>query len=335
MMPPTAIRRPVTITVWLLMSTVCLVLSPLLLGLAWFCSTVSGRPQPVIFARLVIAYFALELAALLACGALWLASGGGVLMGSETFQRLHYRLLRWVVHSFAGRWCALLEIDVAEGESPEATRALQAAGPLLFFSRHAGPGDTVVLIDLLLTRFDRLPSVVFKQSIVIDPCVDLIGHRLPHAILNTAEPERCEARIEEVAMGLRDRGVLLLFPEGGNFTAERRRLAIGKLCRKGRSSEAQEAEGMTHVLPPRSTGVLAALRGNPDADVIFAAHTGLGLAAFPRELWRAAPIGRTLKTRMWLWPAADHPEAPEEQSAWIYNCWKQIDEWVEEQGKEP
>ena len=334
-MPPTAIRRPVTITVWLLMSTVCLVLSPLLLGLAWFCSTVSGRPQPVIFARLVIAYFALELAALLACGALWLASGGGVLMGSETFQRLHYRLLRWVVHSFAGRWCALLEIDVAEGESPEATRALQAAGPLLFFSRHAGPGDTVVLIDLLLTRFDRLPSVVFKESIVIDPCVDLIGHRLPHAILNTAEPERCEARIEEVAMGLRDRGVLLLFPEGGNFTAERRRLAIGKLWRKGRRNEAQEAEGMTHVLPPRSTGVLAALRGNPDADVIFAAHTGLGLAAFPRELWRAAPIGRTLKTRMWLWPAADHPEGPEEQSAWIYNCWKQIDEWIEEQGKEP
>jgi 1-acyl-sn-glycerol-3-phosphate acyltransferase len=335
MMPPTAIRRPVTITAWLLMSTVCLVLSPLLLGLAWFYSTVSGRPQPLIFARLVIAYFALELAALLACGALWLASGGGLLMGSQTFQRLHYRLLRWFVHSFAGRWCALLEIDVPEGESPEATRALQADRPLLFFSRHAGPGDTVVLIDLLLTRFDRLPSVVFKQSIVIDPCVDLIGHRLPHAILNTTEPERCEARIEEVAMGLRDRGVLLLFPEGGNFTAERRRLAIGKLWRKGRRSEAQEAENMTHVLPPRSTGVLAALRGNPDADVIFAAHTGLGLAAFPRELWRAAPIGRTLKTRMWLWPAADHPEEPEAQSAWIYNCWKQIDEWIEEQGNEP
>jgi len=335
MMPPTAIRRPVTITVWLLMSTVCLVLSPLLLGLAWFYSTVSGRPQPWIFARLVIAYFALELAALLACGALWLASGGGVLMGSETFQRLHYRLLRLFVHSFAGCWCALLEIEVAEGESPEATRALRADRPLLFFSRHAGPGDTIFLIDLLLTRFDRLPSVVFKQSIVIDPCVDLIGHRLPHAILNTAEPERCEARIEEVAMGLRDRGVLLLFPEGGNFTAERRRLAIGKLWRKGRRSEAQEAESMTHVLPPRSTGALAALRGNPDADVIFAAHTGLGLAAFPRELWRAAPIGRTLKTRMWLWPAADHPEEPQEQSAWIYNCWKQIDEWVEEQGNEP
>jgi hypothetical protein len=152
MMPPTAIRRPVTITAWLLMSTVCLVLSPLLLGLAWLYSTVGGRPQPLIFARLVIAYFALELAALLACGALWLASGGGLLMGSRPFQRLHYRLLRWFVHSFAGRWCALLEIDVPEGESPEATRALQADRPLLLFSRHAGPGDTVVLIDLLLTR---------------------------------------------------------------------------------------------------------------------------------------------------------------------------------------
>jgi len=125
MMPPTAIRRPVTITAWLLMSTVCLVLSPLLLGLAWLYSTVSRRPQPLIFARLVIAYFALELTALLACGALWLASGGGLLIGSRPFQRLHYRLLRWFVHSFARRWCALLEIDVPEAESPEAARALQ------------------------------------------------------------------------------------------------------------------------------------------------------------------------------------------------------------------
>jgi 1-acyl-sn-glycerol-3-phosphate acyltransferase len=333
-MLPTPIRRPLTITAWLVMSTACLLLSPLLLVLAWLCSIVSRKPQPLIFARLVIVYFGLELATLVACGGLWVASIAGLLMRTAPFQRMHYRLLRWFVHRFAQRWCALLEISVAEGPSPEAVRALEADAPLLFFSRHAGPGDTVVLVDLLLTRFDRLPSVVFKETIAIDPSVDLIGHRLPHAILDTAKPDECEARIEEVASELHDRGVLLLFPEGGNFTPERRRRAIRKLWSKDRRREAAQAEHMTHVLPPRPTGALAALRGNPGAGVIFAAHTGLGLAAFPRQLWRAAPFGRTLQTRMWLWPAADRPTDPDEQEAWIYDCWRLIDQWVEDQGTE-
>ncbi len=96
--------------------------------------------------------------------------------------------------------------------------------------------------------------------------------------------------------------------------------------------EADKAEAMEHVMPPRPSGALAALRGSPNADVVFAAHSGLGLAAFPRELWRAPPIGRTLKTRMWLWPAADRPTDPDEQVEWIYECWRQIDEWVSAQG---
>jgi 1-acyl-sn-glycerol-3-phosphate acyltransferase len=334
-MPPAAVRRPITVTVWLVMSIVCLALSPLLLALAALASAVTGRPQALIFARLVVAYFALELATLIACGALWLASCGGLLMGTQPFQRLHYRLLRWFVHGFASRWLALLDIDVPAQEPTEATRALESDRPLLFFSRHAGPGDTILLIDRLLTRFDRFPSVVFKQSVAIDPCVDLIGHRLPHAVLDTSDQQECEALIEKVANGLGSRGVLLLFPEGGNFTAERRRRAVRKLWRTGLRREAAQADRMSHVLPPRPTGALAALRGNPRADVIFAAHSGLGLAAFPREIWRETPLGKTFNTHMWLSPAAEHPLEPDAQVAWIYDWWKRLDEWIHEQGTEP
>ena len=330
-MPPAAVRRPVTVTVWLLVSLACLTLSPLLLALAALVSAVTRRPQVLIFTRLAIAYFALELATLIACGALWLASAGGRFMGTELFQRLHVRLLRWFVHGFAVRWSALLEIDVPEEPRSEATRALEADGPLLFFSRHAGPGDTVLLIDRLLTRFDRAPSVVFKQSVAIDPCVDLIGHRLPHAVLDTSEPEACEARIAEVAADLGDRGVLLLFPEGGNFTSERRRRAIRKLWRTGRRREAAKADQMTHVLPPRPSGALAALRGNPEAAVVFGAHSGLGLAAFPREVWDQTPLRRTFSSRMWLAPAAERPAEAEAQVVWIYDWWKRLDDWIEEQ----
>jgi 1-acyl-sn-glycerol-3-phosphate acyltransferase len=333
-MPPTAVRRPVTVTVWLVMSLVCLTVSPVLLALAALVSAVSGRPQALIFTRLLVLYFALELATLIACGALWLASGCGVLIGRPLFQRLHYRLLRWFVHGFARRWLALLEIDLPAEESTDATRALDRDSPLLFFSRHAGPGDTILLIDRLLTRFDRRPSVVLKQSVAVDPCVDLIGHRLPHAVLDTSDKQACEARIEQVAAELGDRGVLLLFPEGGNFTAERRRRAVRKLWRSDRQQEAAKADDMSHVLPPRPSGALAALRGNPGADVIFAVHSGLGLAAFPREIWREPPLGKTFTTHMWLARAADRPTEADAQVAWIYDWWKRLDEWIDEQPAE-
>ena len=333
-MPPAAVRRPLTITAWIGMSIACLALAPLLLLVAAIAAVLVRRPQPLILARLLVAYFARELMVLIACAALWLASGAGILMQSRRFQMLHYRLLRWFVHGLAQRVLSLLEITLAPEPSPDATRALESAEPLLLFSRHAGPGDTVLLVDLLLTRFKRLPSVVFKESLALDPSVDLIAHRLPHAVLDTSDREECEARIETVASQLSRRGVLVLFPEGGNFTAERRRLAIDKLWQIGRRREAGAAERMAHVMPPRPSGALAALRGNPRADVIFAAHTGLGLSAFPRELWRHTPIGRTLKTRMWLAPAADRPPEPEAQVRWIYDWWKQIDAWIAEQGDE-
>lgn len=334
-MPPTAIRRPVTVIVWLAMSCLCLAFSPLLLMLGAIASALSRRPQPQLLVRLVIAYFARELAVLVACGALWTISGFGTRMRGPRSREMHYRLLRWFVHGLTQRALSLLEINVEPQLDPDVAESLQRDEPLLFFSRHAGPGDTVVLIDQLLTRYARLPGVVFKDTLAIDPCVDLIGHRLPHAVLDRSDPEECEARIQAVSATLGPRGVLVLFPEGGNLTAERRRRALASLRRKGRRREAAAGQAMTHMMPPHPAGALAALRGNPDADVIFGAHTGLGLAAFPRELWRHTPIGQTLTTRMWLARASDRPKDEQEQVKWLYNWWQRLDEWVGQQGEAP
>lgn len=329
------IRRPLTVTVWLLLSVACLVLSPLLLLLAAIAGAVLRRPQPLIMTKLVIAYFAHELATLVACGGLWVISGGGLWMRTRPLQHAHWRLLRWFVHGLAALALSVLDIDVAPESSPEAAEALGDDRPLLIFSRHAGPGDTVLLIDQLLSRHFRRPSVVFKQTLTLDPCVDLIAHRLPHAVLDTDKREQSEAQIEETAEKLGARGALLLFPEGGNFTPQRRRDALVSLRRRGRPRAAAKAQELAHVLPPRSRGALAALRGNPHADVIFAAHTGLGLAAFPRELWHDMPSGRTLRTRAWLVPSSDRPTDPDEQVTWLFDWWKRIDEWIDEQGAEP
>jgi 1-acyl-sn-glycerol-3-phosphate acyltransferase len=333
-MPPPPVRRPLTITTWLVLSTACMVLSPLILAAGEVAAAVLRRPQPRLLARLVVAYFAHELLALIACGGLWLASGCGWRIRGPRFRRAHYGLLRWFVGGLAARLRRLLDITVHTEPEPAAADSLEADRPVLVFSRHAGPADTVFVTDILMSGYDRLPSVVFKDALALDPVVDLLGHRLPHAVLDKSDADECEQRIRDAAAQLGPRGALLLFPEGGNFTPERRRRSIAKLWRKGMRQEAQAGEQMDHVLPPHPSGALAALAGNPDSDVIFAAHTGLGLAAFPGQLWRDPPIGRTLTAHMWRVSPEDRPDEPDAQPGWLYDWWKRLDAWVEAQGNE-
>jgi 1-acyl-sn-glycerol-3-phosphate acyltransferase len=330
-MPPTALRRPVTVAVWLLACTAGLALSPLLLGLGVLTQALTGRRQPLIVARLTLAYFSHELAALLMCGALWVAAGAGRLTGTRRVQRLHWWLLGWFIGGLAAAGRTALQIDVDTELSSEARRALEADRPVIVLSRHAGPGDTIFIIDQLISRFRRRPSVVFKENIAIDPCVDILSHRLPQAVIDPADREGAKARIEEVVTQLGPRGALLLFPEGGNFTDERRRSALDGLRRKGRPRSAARAAGMPHVLPPQPAGALAALDAGGGSDVVFVAHTGLGLAAYPGQFWRDMPVGRTLRVRMWLEPSARVPTTGDEQVAWLYDWWKRIDEWIDAQ----
>jgi hypothetical protein len=91
---------------------------------------------------------------------------------------------------------------------------------------------------------------------------------------------------------------------------------------------------MEHVLPPRPAGTLAALRANPGADVVFAAHTGLGLAAYPLEIWRDLPVGRTLRTRMWLVRRDEIPVGEEEVIRWLTGWWLRIDRWIDGEREE-
>jgi hypothetical protein len=333
-MPPKAIRRPVTVTVWLIVSAIVVLASPLLLALGILVSRLTRRRHPQVAAHVILAYFSYELAALVGCGALWLGAGAGLLIGRPRFQRLHWQLLKWFIAGLAREGRDALDIKVCAEPTPDAARALASDRPLIVLSRHAGPGDTIFIIDELMSRYGRRPSVVFKEAVALDPSVDLLAHRLPHAMLDTSDREECETRIKQVTRELGPRGALLLFPEGGNFTPERRRSALVRLRRKGQRRSARRAAEMPHVLPPRPTGSLAALQARNDADVVFAGHTGLGLAAYPRQWWRDMPIGRTLRTRMWLVPSDEIPSDPGEQVDWLYDWWKRIDDWIASQGTE-
>ena len=328
-MPPAVIRRPLTVTAWLLVAALCVLASPLVLALGALAKALTQRPQPLILARLIVIYFTRELGVMVGCGALWLATVAGRWIDKPRSQRLHWRLLEWLVRGLATTARASLQIEIAADPSPEAAAALESDAPMIIFSRHAGPGDTVFIVDELFTRYRRRPSVVFKDTLAIDPCIDLLAHRLPQAMLDTSDRDQCAVVIERVTARLGRRGALLLFPEGGNYTPERKRSMLRRLWLKGRQRSVAKAERMPHLLPPQPTGALAALRANPHADVVFAAHTGLGLAAYPLDIWRDMPIGRALHTRMWLVRAHDVPDSPDDQITWLYDWWKRIDDWID------
>ena len=154
-------------------------------------------------------------------------------------------------------------------------------------------------------------------------------------MIDTSDREECVARIGELTAALGSRGTLLLFPEGGNFTTERRRSALRHLWRKGEHRSAERAESMPNVMPPQPGGALAALGARPNTDVVFAAHTGLGLAAYPRQFWRDMPIGQTLHTRLWLVRSGDVPATDDERVSWLYDWWERIDDWIDAEVAEP
>ncbi|MGH2858530.1 MAG: 1-acyl-sn-glycerol-3-phosphate acyltransferase [Solirubrobacteraceae bacterium] len=333
-MPSALIRRPLTITAWVVASVLLLAFSPVLLGVAAVIGAITGRPLPTILARLLISYCAYELGTLIACGLLWVLALGGLMIERPRIQALHWALVRSCARAAARRCRRLLSIDVTREDSGAAVAALRSERPLLMLSRHAGPGDTVLLLDALMSEWDRRPSIVFKRALVIDPCIDLVAHRLPQAIVDAGDEAGAARRIEQLAGSLRPRGIIVLFPEGGNFSVERRRRAIRRLTRKGHRAAAARARQMRHVVAPHPSGVRAALAGNPDLPVVFAAHTGLGLAAQPGELWREPPLGRTLRTRMWLVTPQEVPSAEAELAEWLNDWWARIDRWIDAQQTE-
>lgn len=333
MTPVTRTLRRLIAPLWLLLAAVASLLSPLLLAIGAALARILGRPQPLLLVRFGLLYLIREAAVILACAALWVLSGFGRRLDSERFRRAHYGLLAWLLRGLVEPAFATLDLDLQTEASAAACEALESARrPLLVFSRHAGPGDSAVIVHLLLSRFRREPRIVMKEALALDPVIGLLSRRLPHALVDPRDQDQCEARIRHLARDLDGRGVLLLFPEGGNFTEKRRRRAIAALLRDGRYRQARRAQSMRHMVAPRPGGALAALRANPELDVVFTAHTGLGNETFAGQLWRRLPTQRTLRLRMWLAPAAQRPTEPEALLEWLYDWWKRLDRWVEAQG---
>lgn len=329
MLPPRWVRRLVLAPLLFGVLVMLLVSAPVWLLVAAAASPLlPGRWRPLRLLWFLVLYAAMEVVGLLALLGLWVATGLGVRLGAPWSQRAHYTL----VHLFLGLLEAearrVLGVRIAvEGPPPSAYHER----PLVVLVRHAGPGDSFLVVHSLMDWYAREPRIVLKDTLQWDPAVDVVLNRLPNRFI-TPEPgaggDAVERLIAELAHDLDGDDSLVIFPEGGNFTTARRERAIARLQDLGLTRMAERAAGMRHVLAPRPGGVTAALTAAPHADVVMVAHTGLEHLGTALDVWRGLPMDTEVRMRWWHVPAEEVPRDEEGIVEWLYGWWATVDGWI-------
>ena len=319
---PGVVRRLVVAPLVVLAELAVLVLAaPLALAAAIMSPLAGSRPLRAL--AMVWAFTAHHLAATLACLALWVASGFGLRMRSAGMQRAHHRVLRWFTGGIYRALTRQARVDVRV----DAQDALAAhPRPLVVLSRHAGEGDSLLVLHELLCRLDRRPRVVLHEALRLDPLTGALGQRLPNRFVDPRGGDT-EGEIAGLAAGIGNGDAVLIFPEGGNFSHARRRRGIRRLEEAGHEEEAAHARAMRHLSAPRPGGTLAALAAAPHADVVFACHVGVPVGL--GDVWRMLAGGQRIELRLWFVPREEIPAGHDERIDWLFGWWRTLDEWID------
>jgi 1-acyl-sn-glycerol-3-phosphate acyltransferase len=305
----------VTLPIWLIAAAA---LSPVL----------PGRWRALRLLWLFILYLSIEALLLVVLLGFWVASGFGRAIRRPYWEGIHYDLVQGVTWVFFREARRVLHLEIAtDGPAPDA----HPGQPLLVCCRHAGPGDSFVLIHALMHWYAREPRVVLKNTLAWDPAIDVLLNRIPARFIspNPAAGANLEEQISALATGLDENDAFVIFPEGGNFSERRRVRGIERLRKLGLEAMAQRAEAMTNVLAPRPGGLLAALDAAPDADVVLVAHTGLDHVVTVADIWRELPMDKRIVMRWWRVSRAEIPSDKDARIDWLFDWWERIDVWID------
>jgi len=319
-------RRLLTIPLYLLMAVALLGALPLVLPLAVLGDLVLRRRFALARCLLFfVVYLVCEGVGIAAAGALWLVALVRGDAGSAADLARHYALQRrWAkallaagAHLFGFR----LELRLEDGPG---------TAPVIVFMRHASVADTVLPAAILSDRFGLRLRYVLKRELLLDPCLDLVGNRLPNCFVRRGSGEAAREVAAVVALldGLGPRDGVLIYPEGTRFTPEKRARLLARLEASGDVAALERARAFSRVLPPRPGGPLALLDANPGADVLFVAHAGFEAASTFWELLGGALVGRTVRVETWRVPFADLPRDAAGRQAWLQAQWLRMDAWV-------
>ena len=269
-----------------------------------------------------------EMRGLIGCLRIWLLAGGPFGRDSAARRRRTYRLqVDWAANNLDGlRRLCRVRFDV-EGDE------LVGRGPMIVMTRHASIADNALPAALISRAHDIDLRYALKSELQSLPALDIGARWVPTCFVNrsSADPAREIARVRSLATGLSsERDGVLIYPEGTRCTPSK--LAALKARTDIRDAELRRRLArLAHLLPPRLGGPLALLEEAPDAAIVVCGHVGLDGFHSLREIWSGALVGSTVHVRFWRHERSEVPAARDEQAAWLYDRWQELDDWVSAQ----
>jgi 1-acyl-sn-glycerol-3-phosphate acyltransferase len=259
----------------------------------------------------------LETAGVLVSAGLWLA-------GRSSDMAAHVRVQRWWADSLMralGATTGLrLNVSGVEAFSP---------GPAVVLSRHASLADSLVSAHIIMSMARLEPRYVLKRELLVDPCLDIVGHRLPNHFLDRDAPDSAGelAALTRLAHGMSERDAAVIFPEGTRANPAKRARALERIAARD-PDRAGRLGALQSLLPPRPAGAQALLAGAPAADVVLCWHVGFdGLDSFGgilRHLSRPVAPVRFVARRV---ARATLPDVADTQrfTTWLDDRWLELD----------
>lgn len=273
-------------------------------------------------------YFCCEVIGIVASFVIWLASGVWAGASRERFLDWNFALQRWWANALCRGAQRIFRISI-EVDGADEIRD----GPVIVFLRHASVADTLLPAVFIANPNGLKLRYVLKHELLLDPCLDIVGNRLPNSFVRRNAGD--SFRAVELMRDLGPRDGVIIYPEGTRFTDAKRDLIIDQLERKGETYLAERARELKNVLPPRLGGPLNLLERNEAADVVFCAHFGFDGVVDLRDFLRGSLVGRVVRVRFWRVPFASIPKTREERTDWLFKNWARIDDWVGRQKNAP
>ena len=334
-MASTTARRLVVLPALFLLWALVVLASPVAMVVAGVVDGVrraKGSPtvRLVVFA---LAYLSFEVAGVLAAFALWVTRP----WRPERWAARNHRLQQWWTESLVrvagpvlGLRLTIDEVDPDDPGAPPGVVPVGAPGPVVVVSRHVSIVDSLPPAHRPGVEGDRRRRYVLTQGLRLDPCLDIVGHRLPnHFVVRGGEDRSAEiAALESLAAGMGADEAAVIFPAGGLFSPARRERMIRRLAER-ESSRLPVARSLRHLLAPRAAGTLALLRAAPDADVVVLAHHGMEPIASFAALWRNVPLTRPVRVRLTRYRRHGLPSDDEGLAHWLDDQWAAMDGWLD------
>jgi len=266
------IRRPVMVLGVVSMAVLLLALLPLWLPVLLLVDTgrMNWRFPLVRFTAFGLMWAWLETLGIVAAVFLWAVGQSRNQNANFVLQKLWTRGVVGALGLTVG-----LHIEVEGADS-------LGHGPFIALCRHASLADSVMSAWVFMTASGLRPRYVLKKELKLDPCLDVVGHRLPNYFLDRSSSNLAVELqgIEQMAQGLSAQEIAVIFPEGTRANDVKRARILERL-RERAPERAVKLEKLKYLMAPKTAGVTALLAAVPNAKVVTMWHAGFdGMDSF-------------------------------------------------------